>query len=170
MAITYDPIFTQTLGSSASSITFSSIPATFTDLRFVITGHATGTNGEIMRIQFNSDTGSNYSATELRATGSSVSSNRFSNTTSMRIAFMADDFLGATIISTASVDIFSYTGSTNKTALGTGSVDANGSGYVTRSVGLWRNTSAITSITILPASGDVWTAGTTATLYGIKNA
>jgi hypothetical protein len=68
------------------------------------------------------------------------------------------------------VDIFSYAGSTNKTALVTSQSDQNGSGAVERSCGLWRNTAAITRIDIFPNSANNFATGTTATLYGILKA
>jgi len=66
-------------------------------------------------------------------------------------------------------DIFSYAGSTFKTGLMETSADLNGSGQVIRSVGLWQNTAAITSIK-LEVQTHNWNIGTIATLYGIKNA
>jgi hypothetical protein len=67
------------------------------------------------------------------------------------------------------VDIFSYAGSTYKTALSTASADQNGSGAVIYSVQLWRSTAAITSFTISASSGNL-SSGTTAQLYGILKA
>ncbi len=69
----------------------------------------------------------------------------------------------------ATLDIFSYAGSTNKTSLGTQSRDNNGSGTVGQFVHLWRSTSAINSIALFPNSGNFKT-GTIATLYGILKA
>ena len=69
----------------------------------------------------------------------------------------------------ATLDIFSYAGSTYKTALSQLSNDNNGSGATASTVGLWRSTSAITSINLF-MSGTTFQAGTTATLYGIKSA
>jgi hypothetical protein len=66
-------------------------------------------------------------------------------------------------------NIFSYAGSTNKTCLIESSEDKNGSGSTVRTVGLWRDTSAITSIEVLMSSS-TFATGTIATLYGIKNA
>ena len=66
-------------------------------------------------------------------------------------------------------DIFSYAGSTNKTLLITGANDVNGDGSSEKNVGLWRSTSAITSITIHLSSGNFANAST-ATLYGIQAA
>ena len=165
MPVTYQRIATTTL-SSAATITFNSIPATYTDLRLVITGSMTN-NGFYTGLRFNSDTGANYSGTYLRGNGSSASSDRQSNNNYLTL----DNGGGAasnTIPQLVIVDIFNYAGSTNKTILAELSQDKNGSGEVTRTVGLWRDTSAINSITSSPTS--TWAAGTTATLYGILRA
>jgi hypothetical protein len=75
---TYEAIATQTLGSAAASVTFSSIPGTYTDLVLVVAGTlTTGTENIVM--QFNGDTGSNYSVTSLLGDGSTASSFRSSN-------------------------------------------------------------------------------------------
>jgi hypothetical protein len=165
MPATYEPIATTTLGSAASTITFSSIPATYTDLKVVITG--TSSASEYVAVQFNGDTGTNYSRTALFGDGSAVTSNQ---TTSGN--YVRDDalFTNNTNVAMTSFDVFSYAGSTNKTLLMQGSGDKNGSGVVSRIVGLWRNTSAITSIKLYGAFGANFNTGTTATLYGIKNA
>jgi hypothetical protein len=165
MPITYEPIQSYTLGSAAATITFSSIPATYTDLRIVITG--TIIAGNVYRIQYNGDTGSNYSITILEANGSTVASNRSTGGTSILAGFTYGG--SDTIPQFVSYDVFSYAGSTFKTALATASVDQNGSGSITRVVGLWRNTAAITSIAITTSSGGNVPSATSATLYGIKN-
>ena len=136
---------------SGAGLTFTSIPATYTDLRLVIVGNAN------FEIQFNGSTGTVYSQTFVEGNGTAISSNRFTN--SNRI-YLYNNV--ASTVSLATVDIFSYAGSSNKSCLIEFSNDANGSGYVYRSIGLWRNTAAITSIAILNS------VPTTATLYGIK--
>jgi hypothetical protein len=170
MAITYEPIATQTLGSSASSVTFSSIPSTYTDLRLVMT-YLSAITGEIAgaSLQFNSDTSGNYSETWLRGNGSAAASGRFTSSTYLPVGWQG--YATNTIPQFNIVDIFSYAGSTNKTVLAQESNDRNGSGVTTRMVGLWRSTSAITSIVINEnAGGGNYRAGSTFTLYGIKNA
>ena len=166
MAKTYEPIATTTLGSAASSITFSSIAATFTDLRLSFTCKAAGPGNDIA-LQYNGDTGNNYSFTQLSGSGSvpSVGSNgNFGNWRISHIGVYTDTSIPITM----QVDIFSYAGSTYKTGLSAASGDKNGSGYVARNVGLWRNTAAITSLTLsCPVNFSI---GTTATLYGIKAA
>jgi len=163
MPSTYEPIATTTLGSTASGITFSSIPATYTDLRLVISLiPAAGTRANL---QFNGDTGTNYSRTLVYADGSSALTIQTANA-----SFISPNTSDITGVSLWTYDIFSYAGSTNKTALSTVSADANGSGWVNRGVHLWRSTSAINSIYVYFATANTFAAGTTATLYGIKNA
>jgi hypothetical protein len=164
MAFTYEPIATNTLGSAASSITFSSIPATYTDLRIVLVGTVTSIVDLIM--QYNSDTATNYSYTRLQGTGASVSTDTTSNNSNIRISFGNPSTSVPFMITN---DIFSYAGSTFKPALTTWSGDTNGSGSVGRTISTWRSTAAITSV-VMTASGDTWKVGTIATLYGIKAA
>lgn len=156
-------IASQTLGSASATITFSGIPATYTDLRLVVIGADNDSAGYNIRFQFNNDTGNNYSFTDLRGDGSSASSLRVTND---NYIFAGSMPANNTIPFLATLDVFSYAGSTFKTALVTSSTDANGSGSTRRLVSLWRSTSAITSIKLI-SNGGTYTAGTTATLYGI---
>ena len=165
MPATYEPIATTTLGSAAANISFTSISASYTDIRVVLVG-SHETTATTLRMQVNSDTGTNYSYTELIGDGATASSSR--GTSSSRINCGNANF-NNTQPSLITVDWFSYTGSTNKTCLVTASQDRNGSGSVLRTVGLWRSTSAITSVQLFPATGN-FAAGTTATLYGILKA
>jgi hypothetical protein len=166
MAATYEPIATTTLGSAAATIDFTSIPATFTDLRLVWVFKDVGTSNESPSIRFNSDTGSNYSRTTLRGDGSIATSTQ--NTSSTRIPAGAINS-NSTQPHINTSDYFNYAGSTYKTCLIESSQDNNGSGSVARIVGLWRSSSAITSISIY-LNGTNMAAGTTATLYGILKA
>jgi hypothetical protein len=164
MPATYEKIATTTLGSSSATITFSSIAATYTDLRLVIV--AKGTAASDVNMVFNSS-GSACSWTQLAGDGSSTASGRI--TTGVGRAFITLNYgvLSTTIPQMYTVDIFSYAGSTYKTSLVTFQEDNNGSGYIGRKVGNWPSTSAITSITL---NGTDFATGTTATLYGILKA
>jgi hypothetical protein len=163
MPSTYNAITTQTLSSATSSIVFSSIPAAYTDLRIIFNGITASAGSFALR--FNSDTGSDYSRTVFYGTGSVAGTSRESNVTSIQIANTNSS--GATLIT---CDIFSYASSIFKTVLGEGFDDRSGSGVVAKTVGMWRDTSAITTISIIEANGANFSIGTTATLYGIKNA
>lgn len=165
MPATYEPIATTTLSSAAATISFTSITSAYTDVRVVLTG-THETTAATLRTQVNTDTGANYSYTELAGDGATATSAR--GTGSTRINCGAANF-NSTLPSLITIDWFSYAGSTNKTCLVTASQDRNGSGTVYRTVGLWRSTSAITSIQLFPSTGNFAT-GTTATLYGILKA
>ena len=166
MPATYEPIATTTLSSAASSITFSSIPATYTDLRLVLVGIYTDA-GEQLSMQFNGITTTAYSRTYLSGNGTTATSGQ--NSTSSRITISPGvGTTNANDRSFTNIDIFSYTASINKTCLISDSQDNNGSGWQANFVGLWRNTNAITSVKLYPAN--TFASGTTATLYGIKAA
>jgi hypothetical protein len=160
---TYEPIATQTLASAAASITFSSIAASWTDLRVTITGTiTTGTTN--LYCKFNGSS-SGYSYTYLYGDGASASSGSGTAQTSI--------ILTASAIRTTptfrTMDIFSYAGSTYKTVLITENADNNGSGAVNMFVELWQSTSAITSM-VFSLGASTFAAGTSITLYGIKSA
>jgi hypothetical protein len=157
---TYTQIASTTLGSAASSVTFSSIAGTYTDLVLVFNG--TGTAGTTAALQFNSDTGSNYSNTYVLGDGTSASSGRASSLTSTYL------FYPATTIGTATINIMNYSNATTfKTALCRWSTTGN---YALASVGLWRGTiAAINSVTVLTVSS-TFAAGSTFNLYGITAA
>jgi len=169
MPVTYEPIATTTLTSNAANITFSSIGAGYTDLRLVILSRTTrSSTQDFLAINFNSDTTTTYSWTELTATG--ISSGRASGQQYFG-ATTQGNTAGSDIFGLMEIDIFSYAGSTNKTVLLGSSHDRNGSGGITRAVALWRSTNAITSIAISSSTGGInLLSGTTATLYGIKKA
>lgn len=162
MPATYEPIATTTLSSAASTITFSSIPSTYTDLRLVIVGAG---DGQLLYWTYNSDTASNYSWTRLLGNGSAASSTAQTNLSNNRGWWTN----ASSTPCVNEIDVFSYAGSTNKTSLVKSSVDQNGSGNTVAAVNLWRSTSAITSIQLSMSSGNFYT-GTTATIYGIKAA
>ena len=166
MAATYEPIATTTLGSAAASVTFSAISGSFTDL-ILVCNYGTSTNAnEAVYVQFNSDTGNNYSQTDLYGTGPTSGSQRITNTGFIRIGGrVSGTASGFENISICHIQNYSNS-TTNKTLLnryGAASLST------TATVGLWRNTNAITTILIAGASQNLNT-GSTFTLYGIKAA
>lgn len=157
---TYEVISTQTLVSSAATVTLSSIPQTYTDLVLVLRG--TSTVDDTIMMQFNSDTGSNYSWTQIGAdAGSGIFSSRATGVTSFRIGY------GNTAQGSHITQIMNYSNATTyKTSLSRSNKAADDARAI---VGLWRNINAITSLTIIQTSGSFAT-GTTISLYGIKAA
>lgn len=160
-AVTYDVVATQTLNSTSSTITFSSIPQTYQNLILVV---FTRTDNGNFKINVNSDTGSNYSATFMRGNGTSVSSSRTTNQT----AYIPDTPSG----SDKGLGIFQFQNYSNTTTYKT---ILNRSGdvipQITASVALWRSTSAISTITLTqPNAGQPFASGSTFAIYGIKAA
>jgi hypothetical protein len=170
MPTTYEPIATTTLGAAAASITLSSIPATYTDLKWIlILPNTVLSSGADIFIRYNSDSSSLYSTTSFDGDGASASSARVSNDDKGRASFQMS-YPSTTQPFFLTGDIFSYAGATNKTSLQAASGDRNGSGGgVSRNVILYRSTSAINSINLFFNTAN-YAAGTTLTLYGIKNA
>lgn len=161
---TYTPIATTTLGSAAASYTFSSIPSTYTDLVLVSVG-SVASGGGICSIyaQFNSDTATNYSTTILYGTGSSALSTKESSQIYVRVGQTND-----TVITNSIAHIQNYSNATTyKTVLSRANISDT---RVVAMAGLWRSTSAITSITLTNNSGQNFVAGCTFTLYGIAAA
>lgn len=160
MAVTYEPIATTTLTSQQSSVTFSSISGSYTDLIYIIYNKSGGTNSGV---RFNSDSGTNYSNTQLYGDGSAAYSLQQSNRAQALGGVIQAD---ATIIG----NVMNYSNTTTYKTL----IARGGSGsatYLDAVVSLWRSTSAITSITFIQdTQTSNWNTGSTFTLYGVKAA
>ena len=161
---TMTPIATTTLGSANSTITFSSISASYTDLVLVINAFATSST-DYIQIRINSDTGTNYSNTAVYGDGTSALSSRVSNQTFGYLSWTQNIAANGRIV-IASFQNYSNT-TTYKTWLNRSSDAAYGTDAI---VGLWRSTSAITTLEIKRTSGGNFNSGSTFTLYGIKAA
>lgn len=162
---TYTPIATTTLGSAASSYTFSSISGSYTDLILIANLTASGTNFDIQVGNGSADTGSNYSSTRIYGNGSSALSDRQSNNTTGVTGNNADS-------SSVPVQFISHFQNysnitTNKTVL---TRYDRSDGLAMAVVGLWRSTSAINTIKIHSTNGSTFSSGSTFTLYGIASA
>jgi hypothetical protein len=166
---TYVPIATTTLGSAANSVTFSSIPSTYQDLVLVINyGQTSGANG--FGVQFNGDSGTNYSNTYLIGNGSTATSSRATNGSEVDIGSgIGGSNAGGAI---TRVNFMNYANTaTYKTILCRSDNASVGTQAI---VGLWRSTSAITSMVISLAGSFSSTptalAGSIFTLYGLAAA
>lgn len=160
MASTYTPIATTTLGSSTPSVTFSSISGIYTDLILVAsTQNASGADNLVLN--FNSDTGSNYSVTRLNGNGTSASTSRATNQTVLQCGEVHSTR------STTVIHIMNYSNTT--TYKPTITRQNNAANLVAENINLWRSTAAITSILISTSSYN-FSAGSSFTLYGIAAA
>jgi hypothetical protein len=171
MAATYTPIASITLGAAAASITFSSIPQTYTDLVMVMSpANNTSVQDGTELFSINSDTGTNYSFTELYGNGSSAASIRRTGTAYIGLSFFTtiDTTLGSTTNVTHFMNYSNAT--TNKTILNRANNVSSTYPGTSLIAGLWRSTAAITSFSIRPGGSTNFKAGSTFDLYGILGA
>ena len=154
---TYDLIASNVLGSSAASVTFSSIPATYGDLVLVV--EALGSGGTVdINVTFNSDTGSNYPFVSMNGTGTGTSS----------LALTGSNISGINATTTSkSINIFQIMdySVTDKHKTVLTRRDRADSATQTRA-NRWADTSAINTIAITTPSNN-YAAGSTFYLYGI---
>ena len=172
MAATYELIASNTLGSSAASVTFSSIPATYTDLvlRWSARTNLGAQTGQGY-ITLSGDTASNYSHRTVHGNGSTASSLNSSSLGYLRIQYAytgADPT--ADVFANGELYIPNYTGSANK-PLSVSVVTENNdtTAYAEANAGLWRNSSAVSSIKLEETFGSSFVSGSSFFLYGIKN-
>ena len=167
MPNTYTPIATTTLGSAASSYTFSSIPSTYTDLVIIANVISADTTSKYLTMQFNSDTATNYSGTIMAGNGTTAESARDISISEIYITAYGAMLNNTSNPMLATINVMNYANTTtNKTAL---SRSNQASGTLMATVGLWRSTAAINTIKLMVTAGNLG-IGTTLTLYGIKAA
>ena len=166
MANTYEAIATVTVGSGgASSINFTSIPATYTDLSVFISARSTGADPNIM-IRFNSSS-SNFSQIRLYSDGGTLVS---AGTYGEWSAWATASTFTASTFGNSLVYMPTYTSANPKSFSGDGTSENNSTtNYQTLNAALWNDTSAITSISFIMGSSFNFAEHSTATLYGIKN-
>ena len=160
-ATSYESIETVTVGSGgAADVEFISIPSDYTHLQIRGIGLQTAAAG--FTIQFNTDTGSNYSWHQLYGEGSIAQSNAGASQTFMYMAYGAGS---ATAPNAFVTDILDYKDTNKyKTLRSLSGNDLNGSGYIQLWSGNWRSTSAITSIKVTASFNQY----SQLALYGIK--
>ena len=158
---TYTALANITLGSSASSVSFSSIPASFRDLVLVI--NADGTSQTELYVRMNGDTASTYTAIRMQGSGSVAASATYSGTGGMRLNGNGDIMTDFSF--NAVIQLLDYSATDKHKLLlsrtsSSGGVDAN--------AGRWPSTSAITSVRAYPNVGS-FDVGSTFALYGIAS-
>ena len=161
---TYTPIATNTLGTATSSVTFSLISGSYTDLIVIVNAICASGGADLINLQYNGDTTSGlYSSTRLVGNGSTVDSDRQTGAN-----FIYACLINSTVRNSDIYQIQNYSNTTTfKTCIARASLADN---QTRVTVGLWRNTNAITSLTISHASSINFNVGSTFTLYGIAAA
>jgi hypothetical protein len=165
MANTFTLISTTTVGAGGSaSIDFTSIAASWTDLQIVLSVRTSGaTIGGSTLIRFNGSS-ANLTYRQLQGNGSSAASY---TGTDGEITFTSAASSTSNTFANSSIYIPNYAGSTNKSFSADTVTENNGTtAYQGIYASLWSNTVAITSISLVPASG-TFVQYSTASLYGI---
>jgi hypothetical protein len=167
----YESIATVDVGAGGTaSITFSSIPATYTHLQIRgIARNTYATTFSSTEYRFNSDSGSNYAWHYLYGDGASAFSGASASDNLMREINLASGSLTSGIFSGFITDILDYANTNkNKTIRTLGGADANGSGGVNLCSGVWMNTSAINSVTITASASGTLPQYSSFALYGVN--
>jgi hypothetical protein len=166
MANTFIKIASVTVGAGGSAtIGFTSIPSTYTDLCVKWSGRGDNGSARDAYISFNGVT-TGFTYRSLVGSGSAASS---ANASNGLIGIFDGSVPTASTFSNGEFYIPNYTASTNKSISGDSVTENNGTAaYAYLTATLSTNTSAITSITLTPDSGN-FVQYSTATLYGIKN-
>jgi hypothetical protein len=166
MTSTYEMIATNTVASVTTTISFTSIPSTYTDLVLVYSSRSQGAfDFQNSRIRFNGDSGNNYSYTQMSGDASSPAGIRQVDVNAMPTG--AD--IGTTQSGKWSVNIVNIMNYSNSTTYKTALIRVNAQPTFTMArVGLWRSTSTITSFDVLRDDSNGFSVGSTFTLYGIK--
>lgn len=168
----FDSIATATLTSAASSISISSIPSTYQHLQLRCRVQSTANTGNIREVNLtiNSDTGTNYARHSLIGDGGTAFANSGATRANINHQWCPDQSLGSGFWGVACFDFHDYANTSKfKTVRLLAGGEQNNSAYgrIILGSGLWQSTSAITSISLAPDSGN-FSAGTTIALYGIK--
>ena len=151
---TYTPLATVTLGSSAASVTFSSIPATYRDLILVIKGGPT--TSDDLTVKLNSDSGANYSRVYALGNGTGTSSGADSSGGFGAFATGTNNTIILQFMDYSATD-------KHKTVLSRFSSTEQYAGMI---AGRWANTAAVTTIG-LTVTSTTFASASTFSLYGV---
>jgi hypothetical protein len=165
------PTYTQigsavTVGAGgAATISFTSIPATYTDLVVKLSGRVNDTNPNIF-LSINGST-STFTAIALYGDGAGAAS---TNAVPRIAAYVSGSSNTSNAFGTADIYLPNYLASTNKSWTSDTASETNAAtAYAGLLTGLWATTSAITSLTFTPSTGS-FVQHSTAYLYGVSNA
>lgn len=167
----FQSIATTTVGAGgAATITFSSIPSTYKHLqvRALAKTNRVDYNDEAI-IRFNSDSSALYTYHELVGVGAGTAAFGEANLTGTPAFLTAGSYLSTNVFGISILDILDYANTNKfKTVRNLGGTDSNGGGRVALQSGAWRSTTAISSITLVPKNGTLFSEYSSFALYGIK--
>jgi hypothetical protein len=166
----YQSLATISINTTTTSITFVGIPQTYKHLqvRGIFRSTSGGTSTNDLKMQFNSDTNTNYNQHYIVGNGTSAFSGGTANYTYIPAQGILQDGNTANVYDTSIIDILDYADTNKfKTTRVLNGYDANGTGEIIFGSGTWRSLSGISTITLGPSSGNMKQYSHFA-LYGIK--
>ncbi len=168
----FESIATVTVGSGgAANIEFTSIPGTYQHLqiRGLTKSDSASADSQWFYLQVNSDTASNYNSHQLYGTGASaVATNNSSD--AIRLGGSVRSSAASQMFTAHVIDILDYANTSKNTTFRSFSGwDTNNTttGVVWQSSGLWRSTSAVTSLKF-GIIVENFVQHSTFALYGVK--
>ena len=169
----FESIATVSLSSSASSIQFTSIPATFSHLqiRGIFRSNRSSTL-DTLQIRLNSDTNNNYARHFIFGDSADISAGTSTSQSFANVGIGTGASAASNIFGSNVIDILDYTNTNKyKTIRCLAGEDENNSGNIQFASGLWLNTNAITTITLICEGGSSnFQQYTRFALYGTKGA
>jgi len=162
-----EAIATTYLEADAASVTFSSL-GSYEHLQLRMSVRTDRFDHDMVRINFNSDTGANYSRHYMRGYASSTQAGADTAQNYSRGGWIPGADMDAADYGTTIVDILDYKDDGNKNTTLNWLVGAATDGNVYLVSGLWDNTDDVTSIVLVPHNGSNFVRGSEFTLYGIQ--
>jgi hypothetical protein len=169
----FEAIASTTLGSTTSTVTFSSIPSTYEHLQLRLYLRAGYSNPyATIRLRLNSDSGSNYTNHWVYGNGSGVSASGNVSETAYRWLFIPAATGTSNAFGCAVIEILDYATTSKYTTIrGIEGQDQNtsGYGYAFLHSSLWLNTAAVTTLTFTSEETNGFVSGSVFALYGLRS-
>jgi hypothetical protein len=166
---TFQLLESQVLGSTTASVTFSGLAAYASTYKHLQLRHVGRTNRaltiDVVAMQFNADTASNYSLHRLTGNGSSVASAGNASQGNFFVGLIAGGNAGADQFGAGVIDILDPFVTTKNTTVRTLTGTTS---EINLYSGAWYNTAALTQIRLFPAASDSFVSGSRFSLYGVK--
>ena len=170
----YESIQTYTVGTGGqATITFSSIPSTYSHLQLRILGRSatSAATSEALRMQLNGQTATSfYSDHLLYGDGANaLTDNDVNSVAGLNIHRLPSSTSTASVFGCLIIDFLDYANTNkNKTIRSLGGYDANGSGRAVLNSGLFTSTSAISSIALTLSTASNYLEFSSFALYGVN--
>ena len=173
VATDFDLLDQRVLTTSETSVTFSSLAATYgstyqhLQIRYASKSDYGASWADSMRIRFNGDSGSNYAQHQLRGDGANVNAFAQTSTSSINYALLSGS-ANTYVFTSGVVDLLDPFESTKNTTVRIFDGALSNGTQVKLNSGLWMNTAALTSIEIASSNAANLVTGSRFSLYGIK--